>query len=254
MGAGLEGYLRLRSRSFVGILNGVDYDEWSPEKDAYTKHKFSREDLAGKALVKEELLASLKLKPTKSAPLLGMISRLTGQKGLDILFDVLPWLLQRYDMRLAVLGSGEAKYEQYFGMLQQQFPGRVCFYWGYSNELAHLIEAGADMFVMPSLYEPCGLNQMYSLRYGTVPIVRNTGGLADTVELYDPDTGRGTGIVFNDYNREGAAWALTTALTLYQRPRHWRQMMLNGMAKDYSWERQGAQYVKLYERLATAAA
>jgi len=253
MGAGLEGWLRLRSGSFVGILNGVDYDEWSPEKDAYTKHKFSREDLAGKALVKEELLAALKLKPTKSAPLLGIISRLTGQKGLDLLFDVLPWLLQRYDMRLAVLGSGEARYEQYFGTLQQQYPGRVCFYWGYSNELAHLIEAGADMFVMPSLYEPCGLNQMYSLRYGTVPIVRNTGGLADTVELYDPETGKGTGIVFDDYNREGIAWALTTALTLYQRPRHWRQMMLNGMAKDYSWDRQGAQYVKLYQRLATAA-
>jgi starch synthase len=252
MGAGLEGLLRQRSSTFVGILNGVDYDEWSPEKDPYLEHRFSRDDLAGKALTKQKLLAALNLKPTKSAPLLGIISRLTGQKGLDLLFDVLPWLLKRYDMRLAVLGSGEPRYEQYFGMLQQQHPGRVCFYWGYSNELAHLIEAGADMFVMPSLYEPCGLNQMYSLRYGTVPIVRNTGGLADTVKLYDPATGRGTGIVFNDYNREGMAWALTTALALFQRPRSWRQMMLNGMAEDYSWTRQGAEYVRVYEKLAAA--
>ena len=253
MGAGLEGLLRQRAGSFVGILNGVDYDEWSPEKDAYIPQHYSSEDLAGKAVAKATLLANLGLKAGKNVPLIGLITRLAGQKGLDLLFDVLPWLLQRYDLRIAVLGSGEARYEQFFGLLQQQFPQRVCFFWGYSNELAHLIEAGADMFLMPSLYEPCGLNQMYSLRYGTVPIVRRTGGLADTVSLYDPATGKGTGIVFNDYNREGIAWALTTALTLYQRPRLWRQMMLNGMAEDFSWDRQGAEYVRLYEKLAAAA-
>lgn len=250
MGAGLEGLLRQRTATFFGILNGVDYDEWSPEKDPYIPQPYSRDDLSGKAKAKEPLLERLGLRPANGAPVIGMVTRLTSQKGIDLLFDVLPWLLRRYDLRLAVLGSGEPRYEQYFGLLQQQFPGRVCFYWGYSNELAHLIEAGADMFLMPSLYEPCGLNQMYSLRYGTVPIVRNTGGLADTVQLFDPDTGRGTGIVFNDYNREGIAWALTTALALYQRPRLWRRMMLNGMAEDWSWERQGAQYVRLYERLA----
>jgi starch synthase len=251
-GAGLEGLLRQRSSTFVGILNGVDYDEWSPEKDPYIPHRFSSADLSGKALAKQALLATLGLRPAADAPVIGIISRLTVQKGLDLLFDVLPWLLQRYDLRIAVLGSGEPRYEQFFGLLQQQHPGRVCYYWGYSNELAHLIEAGADMFLMPSLYEPCGLSQMYSLRYGTVPIVRNTGGLADTVRLFDPKTGSGTGIVFNDYNREGIAWALTTALALYQRPRLWRQMMLNGMAEDFSWERQGAQYVRLYEMLVSA--
>jgi starch synthase len=251
MGAGLEGLLRQRASSFVGILNGVDYDEWSPDQDPYLPQHYTSDDLSGKAAIKTSLLATLGLRPTSGAPLIGMITRLTGQKGLDLLFDALPWLLQRYDLRLAVLGSGEPRYEQFFGLLQQQFPGRVCFFWGYSNELAHLIEAGADMFLMPSLYEPCGLNQMYSLRYGTVPIVRNTGGLADTVELYDAQRGTGTGIVFNDYNREGIAWALTTALALYQRPRAWRQMMLNGMAQDFSWERQGAEYVRLYTRLAS---
>jgi starch synthase len=250
MGAGLEGLLRQRRDSFFGILNGVDYDEWSPEKDTLIPHRYSRDDLSGKARVKEALITALNLKPAKGAPLIGLVTRLTGQKGLDLLFEVFPWLLRRYDLRIAVLGSGEARYEQFFGMLQQQFPGRVCFYWGYNNELAHLIEAGADMFLMPSLYEPCGLNQMYSLRYGTVPIVRNTGGLADTVKQFEPANGKGTGIVFNDYNREGVAWALTTALALYQRPRLWKQMMLNGMAEDYSWERQGAQYVRLYEALA----
>jgi starch synthase len=252
IGAGLEGLLRQRSGSFFGILNGVDYDEWSPEKDAYIPQPYSRDDLSGKAAAKQSLMTSLGLKPGKNVPVIGLITRLTGQKGLDLLFDVLPWILQRYDLRIAVLGSGEPRYEQFFGMLQQQFPQRVCFFWGYSNELAHLIEAGADMFLMPSLYEPCGLNQMYSLRYGTVPIVRRTGGLADTVSLYDPETGKGNGIVFNDYNREGIAWALTTALALYQRPRIWRQIMLNGMAEDFSWERQGAEYVKLYERLVAA--
>ena len=150
---------------------------------------------------------------------------------------------------MVALGAGEPQYEQALERLAQAFAGRVLFQGGYSEELAHWIEAASDMFLMPSLYEPCGLNQMYSLRYGTVPIVRKAGGLADSVHLYDPATGRGTGVVFEDFTAEAFAGALNTALDLYAEPRHWTRMMRNGMAEDFSWERQGAHYVALYQRM-----
>ena len=163
--------------------------------------------------------------------------------------QVVPRLLIDRHFSLAVLGSGEARLESFFAWLQHNFEGRVCFYKGYNNKLAHWIEAGADMFLMPSRYEPCGLNQMYSLRYGTVPIVRETGGLADSVQQYNPDTGTGNGILFRDYNEQGLKWALNTALDLYSSKTHWRKMVANGMAMDYSWERQGAHYVDLFHQL-----
>ncbi len=162
-------------------------------------------------------------------------------------------LLQRGEMRLIALGSGEKKHEEYFQWLRDAFPDRVAFYKGYNNELAHLIEAGSDLFLMPSKFEPCGLNQMYSLKYGTVPIVRKTGGLADTVSLFDPATGEGTGFVFEHYDKTGFAWALKRALTTYDDPESWARLRCNGMEQDYSWARQGAEYEALYAQLSGGA-
>jgi starch synthase len=185
-----------------------------------------------------------------ATPLIGMVTRLTRQKGLDLLYDALPEVLGRDAVRLVALGSGEPHYERFLHDLQQQFPGRMVFYSGYSEELAHFIEAAADIFLMPSVYEPCGLNQMYSLKYGTVPIVRRTGGLADSVRHFDPASGLGTGIVFNDFDAGGVRWALATALEWYGWPSVWRRLVLNGMAEDFSWEKQVGAYEALYERLA----
>jgi starch synthase len=172
------------------------------------------------------------------------------------MFDALPRALMERDFAFVALGSGEPRYESFFANLQQRFPGRVLFHRGYSDELAHWIEAASDLFLMPSLYEPCGLNQMYSLRYGTVPLVRRTGGLADTVKHYERSTRQGTGIVFAEFTAQAFARALATALDLYRERDHWRQLIMNGMACDFSWTRQGSLYVELYERLvrkATAA-
>ncbi|MFK7888231.1 MAG: glycogen synthase [Gammaproteobacteria bacterium] len=248
-GMGLQGILRERRDRMVGILNGVDYDEWSPEKDELLEHSFSADDLSGKVKNKRQLLESLGLEVNLERPVLGMVCRMTVQKGIDIMRSVLPELLAKRDVALTVLGSGEGRYERFFESLQHNFPGRVCFYRGYNNQLAHLIEAGADMFLMPSLYEPCGLNQMYSLRYGTIPIVRSTGGLADSVQLFEPSTGQGTGIVFRDYNSAGFSWAVNAALDLYAHKPAWQRIMQNAMAQNFSWERQGALYEELFRRL-----
>lgn len=248
-GSGLDPLLRARADRLVGIVNGIDTDEWNPETDTYVPHHFNRDDLAGKERAKQHLLQSLAMPYREGIPVFGIVSRLTAQKGFDLLFEPLPHFLAHRPMQLVALGSGEPKLEAWFAWLQSAFPGQVCFYRGYSNELAHLIEAGADAFLMPSRYEPCGLNQMYSLRYGTVPIVRKTGGLADTVELWDPATKTGTGIVFDHLNADGAGWAINTALDLYADRDSWRQMQRNGMAKDYSWTRQVGEYVRLYRQL-----
>jgi starch synthase len=248
-GAGLDGDLRARSDSVHGILNGVDYDEWNPANDRYLPFRYDARDLSGKARNKEALLDLLRMPAASSTPLIGMVSRLTRQKGIDLLFDTLPDLLQTRELRFVALGSGEAHYERFLHGLQERFPGRAVFYSGYSEELAHLIEAAADIFLMPSLYEPCGLNQMYSLRYGTVPVVRRTGGLADSVEHFDPATGRGTGVVFNDFDANGLRWAITTALEWFSWPSVWRRLVQNGMQKDFGWEKAADEYELLYEEL-----
>jgi starch synthase len=251
-GMGLQADLRARGTALLGILNGVDYAEWNPATDPHLPHHYSAEDLAGKTRIKQFMMRTLKLELGRRVPLLGMVSRLTVQKGIDLLFDALPRALARHNLRLIVLGSGEPRYEEFFTSLQRAHHGKVVFHRGYSEKLAHLIEAASDIFLMPSLYEPSGLNQMYSLRYGTVPIVRRTGGLADSVQLYDPDTGSGTGIVFDDYTGQAVSWAISAAVDLYQNRAVWTRIMLNGMAQDFSWERQGAQYVDLYARLVGA--
>jgi starch synthase len=162
----------------------------------------------------------------------------------------MPELLRRHPFQLVVLGSGEPRFEQLFAGLANAFPRQVGFYRGFSNELAHLIEAGSDMFLMPSIYEPCGLNQMYSLRYGTVPIVHRTGGLADTVQLWDPADRSGTGIVFDHHNAAGLRWAIEAALSVYRDSAAWRALVANGMAQNFSWDVQGKLYEELYRRLA----
>jgi starch synthase len=249
LGMGMQATLRARTDQVVGILNGVDYREWDPRHDPHLKAHFGPQDLRGKQTNKESLLAAAGLDAVVSRPLIGMVTRLAEQKGIDLLFDALPAMLQERAFGLVVLGSGEPRYVEFFEGLARRLPGRVAFRSGYDESQAHLIEAGSDMFLMPSRYEPCGLNQMYSLRYGTIPIVRNTGGLADSVRHFDPGSGLGTGCVFNDYDAPAVRWAIGTALDWYGVAKNWQRLTQNAMAQDFSWTRQITQYESLYRRL-----
>lgn len=248
-GMGLNDLLRERLSTLIGILNGVDYEEWNPATDKFLPANYSPADMSGKAVCKMRLLKELGMHEDAERPLIGIVSRLVGQKGIDLIDRVVPRMLERRNFSLVVLGSGEARFVSLFEWMQHQFPGRVCFYNGYNDELAHWIEAGSDMFLMPSLYEPCGLNQMYSLKYGTVPIVRNTGGLADSVQQVVAENATGTGIVFRDYNEQGLEWAMHRALDLFENRALWQQIVANGMAQDFSWDRQGGRYVELFRGL-----
>ncbi|MFT7530777.1 MAG: starch synthase, partial [Gammaproteobacteria bacterium] len=248
-GMGLQDLLRQRQNSLVGILNGVDTDEWNPRKDALIPYSYDARATSGKKKNKLALMQELELDSSDDMPLLGIVSRLTSQKGIELIQQVVPQLLPQRRFALAVLGSGEPRYEQFFSELQQRHRDRICFYRGFSNKLAHMIEAGSDMFLMPSQFEPCGLNQMYSLRYGTVPIVRRTGGLADSVQLFETSSGSGNGIVFDDYSGSALEWALNAALDLYQDKTNWRKLVRNGMAMDYSWKHQGQIYIDLFRQL-----
>ena len=248
-GMGLDDLLRSRAEALVGIVNGVDYAEWDPRNDRWIRANYSSEDLGGKRECKEDLLSSAGLEFAAGIPVFGIVSRLTAQKGFELLGEVLPTLLAEEEIQLAVLGSGEAQYERFFQDLRDRHPEKVAFYAGYNNELAHRIEAGCDLFVMPSRYEPCGLNQMYSLRYGTPPIVRKTGGLADTVEPFDAVTGRGNGFVFEGFSPGALGDSMREAIEVFEDGDAWSRIVLNGMGADWSWDRQGEQYVELYERL-----
>ncbi len=247
---GLHELLQKRGGSLVGILNGIDPEEWNPETDPLIPIHYSADDLEGKGFCKLALMRDLGLDHDPEAPVLGIVTRLVKQKGIDLLREVLPGFVSTVDCRLAVLGSGEPAYEQFFAELQERFRERVCFYRGFSNELAHRIEAGADIFLMPSLYEPCGLNQMYSLAYGTPPVVRKTGGLADAVRHFDPSSGDGTGFVFEHATADGLRWALDTAMQAWRDRAAWRRLIRNGMSQDFSWQKQAGEYVRLYRALA----
>ena len=247
LGMGMQDALRARG-GVIGILNGVDYGDWDPRHDPHLSAHFGPQDLRGKRTNKEALIGTTHLDPAPR-PLVGMVTRLAEQKGIDLLFEALPGMLQERDFAMVVLGSGDRQYVEFFNDLQRRFPGRVAFRAGYDESLAHLIEAGSDMFLMPSRYEPCGLNQMYSLRYGTIPIVRKTGGLADSVQHFDPARGVGTGCVFNDYDAPAVKWALRTALDWYGDPEAWRRLMRNAMAQDFSWTRQIGKYDSMYRAL-----
>jgi|SRR5579872_6847413 len=248
-GMGLQDSLRARGDALTGILNGVDYDDWDPRHDRFLPQHFGPDSLGVKAQLKQRFMQRLGITVPPTTALAGIVTRLASQKGIDLMIDSLPQVLEWRELAFVALGSGDAPYEKFLTQLSQKFPGRVVFKSGYDESLAHWIEASSDMFLMPSLYEPCGLNQMYSLRYGTVPIVRKTGGLADSVENYDPHTGRGTGIVFNDFDSEALEWGLNTALDLYAEPDHWKRMVRNGMSCDFSWQHQGGLYAQIYRRL-----
>ena len=252
-GMGLHELLVAREGTTTGILNGVDTELWNPLTDPNLAARYSAKSLWRKEKNKEALLRDARLPYEKGVPVLGMITRLAGQKGIALVEEALPDLLAAHDLRLVVLGSGEGRWERFFDEMVRRFPDKVFFHAGFRTELSHRIEAGADMFLMPSLYEPCGLNQMYSLRYGTVPIVRRTGGLADTVQLFDPSDGTGNGIVFEHPTAQGVRWAVESALALYRQGALWKRMVLNGMAADFSWEAQGRRYEELYERVKAPA-
>lgn len=243
----LDSILRSRGQAISGVLNGVDYDSWNPQTDRLLPARFDHNNLQGKQVCKQALLQLGQLLPDTERPVIGVVSRLARQKGIDLMIGSLPELLTTRDFALCVLGSGDPQYVAFFTQLMQQFPEQVLFRNGYDESLAHLIEAGSDMFLMPSLYEPCGLNQMYSLKYGTIPIVRKTGGLADSVQHWDGSSG--TGIVFNDYDAPAVNWAINTALDLYKDKAAWLRLMRNGMTQDFSWEKQAQEYVRLYERM-----
>jgi len=245
-GFGLDGVARNRKDRLVGILNGVDYAVWSPETDTFITMKYSAKDLAGKQVCKQELRETFGLADDNLArPVLGIVSRFANQKGFDLIAEKAHELM-REDISMVVLGTGERKYEEFFRALAEAYPGRVGVKIAYDDALAHKIIAGADMFLMPSRYEPCGLSQIYSLKYGTVPIVRATGGLDDTVENFDVEHGTGTGFKFAEYSGAALLYAVKQALHHYMDETIWKRIQLNGMAKDFSWKASAAEYAKLY--------
>jgi starch synthase len=247
-GEKFDGLLRARREDLFGILNGVDYDEWNPETDKLIVANYSADDLSGKLECKRDLLRAFGLPEDPGRPLIGCISRLSDQKGFNLILSVVDRMLES-GTAFVLLGSGLEAYERAFQALRDARRSQVGVYLGFSNELAHKIEAGADMFLMPSRFEPCGLNQMYSLKYGTVPIVRAAGGLDDTIENFDPDTLQGNGFKFYEYDSERLLEKIEEARLVYSQAELWRTLMLNGMRADFSWTESARHYVELYQRL-----
>jgi len=252
-GERFDGLLRSKRDVLFGILNGVDYDEWNPETDKHIFAKYSERDLAGKLECKRDLLRVFGLPEELDRPLIGCISRLSDQKGFDLILAIADKMLEQ-EVSFVLLGSGEEAYERSFQNLRDARRSQVGVYLGFSNELAHKIEAGADMFLMPSRFEPCGLNQMYSLKYGTVPIVRAAGGLDDTIENFERTTQQGTGFKFYEYDQRRLLEKIREALAVYAERDQWRKLMLNGMLADYSWGASARHYVELYKKLAGVGA
>jgi starch synthase len=250
-GEGMESYLASRKKDFYGILNGVDYNIWNPELDKVIPYKFSINDLSGKLKNKKALLNLLHIPFDENIPLIGIVSRLVAQKGFDILAEAINELMEM-NAYWVVLGGGEPEYEKVLKYMAYYYPDKVYIQIGYNNELAHLIEAGADIFLMPSRFEPCGLNQIYSLKYGTVPVVRKTGGLADTVQDWNELLARGletgTGYSFNDYSPQALIQTIKRAIHDFDLKDVWNKIRLNGMSRDYSWKRSAEKYIDLYEK------
>jgi len=248
-GHGLDWLLRARRDRLAGITNGVDYSVWDPETDPHIAANFSVDDLSGKRECKIDLLRRFGLPQDPDRPVLAIISRLVGQKGYDLIRTIADWIVQTGSFFIA-LGAGAKEYEDFLQRWHDIAPQQVGIYKGYAGEpLAHQIEAGADMFLMPSLYEPCGLNQMYSMRYGTVPIVRATGGLDDTVEQFDPGHGTGTGFKFGPYEAGALLEKIREALYFYARPGAWQKIQRNGMLVDNSWTAAAKKYLELYQEI-----
>jgi starch synthase len=249
-GMGMDGILRGRSDSIHGILNGVDYSLWDPVSDSRIAASYSQAEMAGKAECKEALIHEMALEPSsKDKPILGMISRLDSQKGLDLLVAVVDEILA-LDTGLVVLGSGDEVIQASLEKARKKHPERVGFKIGFDETLAHRIMAGADIFLIPSRYEPCGLTQMYALKYGTVPVVRATGGLEDTVTQYNEKTGKGNGFKFKPYKPRAFLAAIREAIGFYEKREVWSRIRFNGMGADFSWDRSARKYIDLYEKVA----
>jgi starch synthase len=246
-GAVLDGVLRGRADRLVGILNGADYSIWSPEADTFIAQNYSIHNLDGKKACKQDLLTTFRLPPENIArPVIGIVSRFANQKGFDLIAQVANDLMNE-NLALVALGTGQPEYEGFFRALAEKFPAKAAVRIAFDEPLGHKVIAGADMLLMPSRYEPCGLSQLYSLRYGTVPVVRATGGLDDTIQNFDAKTGQGTGFKFDAYDGNALLQCVRGALKVYKEPKTWRTIQANGMAKDFSWKASAAAYVTLYE-------
>ena len=249
-GNGLDGILRHRSRALYGIINGVDYDIWNPETDHLITKQFTVNDLSGKKECKKELLSIFDLKSDCLTPLIGMVARLDEQKGIDLLMESIHDLMD-LDINICLLGVGKEKYHHALIEIAEKYKKRFGIKISFNNQMAHKIEAGADIFIMPSKYEPCGLNQLYSLKYGTIPVVRNIGGLADTINEYDHNNKCGNGFKFDKYSSAEFITAIKRALDVYNDKESWKKLMQNAMNEDFSWERSACKYLELYKKAQT---
>ncbi len=246
-GFGMEGILSRRKSSLHGILNGVDYGIWDPSRDRHLPERYSPRNMAGKRFCKQVLVQEMGLHPSlKDRPLLGMVSRLDKQKGLDLLVPILNDIVS-LNMGLVILGSGDEEIQEDIKKSAHDHSGRIGLKIGFDEPLAHRIMAGADILMIPSRYEPCGLTQMYALKYGTVPVVRATGGLEDTITSFDPGTGEGNGFKFKPYEPDAFLTAIREAVECFEAPKTWKKIVKNGMKADYSWDRSARAYLGLYE-------
>ncbi|SRR6266511_1362242 len=250
-GVNLDGLLRQRRDSLIGILNGVDYNEWNPETDGNISANYGIHDLSGKTACKRDLLEKYQLPVDLEKPVVAIVSRLTSQKGIDLIAQAV-WRILETGAYFILLGSGAESYVGYFQHVRDTTPAQVGVYFGYNNALAHQIEAGADIFLMPSAYEPCGLNQMYSLKYGAAPIVRGVGGLDDTIRNFEPTTGRGNGYKFYEYSGDRLIEKFYEAMMIYYDRETWRKLQLNGMREDFSWDSSAHNYMTAYRQIVGA--
>jgi starch synthase len=250
-GSGLDGVIRGRRNAVVGILNGIDPDEWNPSNDPHLPAPFAIDDLSGKHAAKRALLETFGFTITDTLlarPVVGMVSRMVDQKGLDLIAAAASELTT-LDATFVIVGTGEPKYQEMWRVLARARPDRIGAFIGFDERRAHLVEGGSDLFMMPSRFEPCGLNQMYSLRYGTVPVVRAVGGLVDTVRPFNPRNGQGTGFLFAPYAPRAFVETLRAALAVYPNKKLWTRLQKNGMKADFSWDRSAGEYVKMYKKL-----
>ena len=251
LGFGLEGVLRDKRENFVGILNGADYDEWNPATDREIAATYSPAKPAGKRKCTSALRDLVGLPPHEDWPIVGMVTRMTSQKGVDLLKDALDAVM-RLDLQLVMLASGDPALDKFFKDAESRYPEKLRAIILFNNALAHRIQAGSDAFLMPSRFEPCGLTQMYAMRYGSAPVVHATGGLRDTVSEFDPAAGTGTGFVFDKFDAAEMVAALARMVAMFKDRAQWRRLMANCFAADFSWERAAGQYVEWFTRLRKA--
>jgi starch synthase len=248
LGFGMEGVLRAKGSRFVGILNGADYDEWDPAKDKFVEARYTPANCDGKKKCLSGLRAELKLPNRPQTPVVGMVTRMTAQKGVDMLAAALERIMT-LDLQLVMLASGDPQFERFFKEAERRHPQNLRVILSFDNRLAHRIQAGSDMFLMPSRFEPCGLTQMYALKYGTAPVVRATGGLKDTVAEFDLASGDGNGFTFAEYKPEALGGALERALRIFANPAQWQRLMDNCFKADFSWTRAAHEYLDWFDRI-----